>query len=79
MIYDKSDFAINIQRVWNRPVTAHLRNDPAAWDARPQLGLQHRAAGRPRISTGGVVHGDHRCRVRGMTGEEAPAGSTTSA
>ena len=42
MIYDKSDFAINIQRVWNRPVTAHLRNDPAAWDARPQLGLQHR-------------------------------------
>lgn len=101
MYYDKNDFAINIQGVWNRPVTAHLRNDSAAWDAPPQLGLQHRPAARPRISPGGVVHGvrsgscwsvplpllpaaskrrtgdrygDHRCRVRGMTDEEALAG-----
>ena len=57
MDYDKNDFAINIQGVWNQPVTAHLRNDPAAWDARPQLGLQQRAAARPWISPSGVVHG----------------------
>ena len=57
MAYDKSDSTINIQGVWNRPVTAHLRHDPAAWDAQPQLGLQHRAAARPRILPGGVVHG----------------------
>jgi hypothetical protein len=57
MSYDKNDCTINIQEVWNRPVTAHLGNDPAAWDARPQLGLQQRAAARPRIFPGGVMHG----------------------